>query len=66
MCVLNVKFPEELKPPNNGTNGTGQSKADKEKQREKRERLVLWREPVLTVKYSTLEMVDLLRTYEAK
>lgn len=72
MCVLNVKQSgrKEItgyqdKPPRSEANGTIKSKlkADKEKLREERERLVLWFEPILTLKYSTFEMVQLLRTY---
>lgn len=75
MCVLNVKRSEKLdgsshrhKPLNNEANDTGKSKskAEKEKQREERERLVLWYEPMLTLKYSTMETMELLRTYGQK
>lgn len=67
MCVLKVKASEIVgskrdKPPANCTNQSI-SKAAKEKLREDRERLVLWYEPVLTLKYSTLETVELLRTH---
>lgn len=73
MCELNVKMSEKLdgsshrhKPINNEANDTGKSKAEKEKQREERERLVLWYEPMLTFKYSSMETVELLRTYGQK
>lgn len=70
MCVLKVRASEidgsnRDKPPANGTNQSI-SKAAKEKLREDRERLVLWYEPVLTLKYSTLETVELLRTHGEK
>lgn len=75
MCVVKVKFLEKdeknghrRKPPIVETNDEkkSRSKADKEKQREERERLVLWYEPLPTLKYSTLETVALLRTYGQK
>lgn len=76
MCVLIAKVsakPDEhsgflLKPPKNEANEKemSKSKAIKEQQREERERLVLWYEPVLTLKYSTLETVELLRTHGQK
>lgn len=76
MCVLiaKVSAKEEdhsdilLKPPKNEANEKKISKlkAFKEQQREERDRLVLWYEPVLTLKYSTLESVELLRTHGQK
>lgn len=59
------------KPLKNTANGTtnstqAKSKVDKEKERAERERVVLWYHPVLTLKYSTLEAVELLRTYGQK
>lgn len=52
----------------NGTTNSLQSKskADKEKERTERGRLVLWYHPVLTLKYSSMETVELLRTYGQK
>lgn len=52
----------------NGTSNSTQSKSkvDKEKERAERERIVLWYHPVLTLKYSALETVELLRTYGQK
>lgn len=75
MCVLNVKMSKKLdgashrfKALNNDPDGTevSKSKSDKEKQREERERLVLWYKPMLTLKYSTMETLALLRTYGQK
>lgn len=72
MCVLSIKTSEAhngfdhrydtLKTETNGIEKT-KSRADKEKQRKERERIVLWYEPVLTLKYSALETLQLLRTH---
>lgn len=43
-----------------------QNAKDKERERADRERLVLWRQPMLTAKYCFLEIVILLQTYRKK
>lgn len=43
-----------------------QNAKDKERERADRERLVLWRQPILTAKYCFLEIVILLQTYRKK
>lgn len=60
------KSPSKPKNTANGTITQVKKKPDKEKERAERERIVLWYHPILTVKYSTLESVELLRTYGKK
>lgn len=43
-----------------------QSAKDREKEKNERAKIVLWRHPILTVKYCTLEVVTLLQTYGRK
>lgn len=43
-----------------------QSAKDREKERQERAKIVLWRHPILTVKYCTLEVATLLQTYGRK
>lgn len=43
-----------------------QSAKDREKEKNDRAKLVLWRHPILTVKYCILEVVTLLQTYGRK
>lgn len=49
-------------------NGTHAKKknSDKEREREEREGIVLWYHPIQTIQYSTLESIELLRTYGKK
>lgn len=51
-----------------GSNGSHSKKkvSDKEREKAERESLVLWYHPIQTVKYSTLESVELMRTYGKK
>lgn len=51
-----------------GSNGSNSKKkvSDKEREKAERESLVLWYHPIQTIKYSSLEMVELLRTYGKK
>lgn len=54
----------------NGTTGASfvkrQSPKDRERERNERSRIVLWRHPILTIKYSLLESAYLLQTYGRK
>lgn len=43
-----------------------QNARDKEKERADREKLVLWRQPIQTLKYCLLEIVILMQTYRKK
>lgn len=43
-----------------------QSSKDKEKERDEREKIVLWRRPIQTIKYSTLECATLTQIYGKK
>lgn len=51
-----------------GSNGSHSKKkiSDKEREKTEREHLVLWYHPIQTIKYSTLEIVELLQTYGKK
>lgn len=43
-----------------------QNARDKEKERSEREKLVLWRHPIQTLKYCMYEIVILMQTYRKK
>lgn len=51
-----------------GSNGSHSKKkvSDKEREKTERESLVLWYHPIQTIKYSSLETVELLQTYGKK
>lgn len=61
------RSPTKSKPTANGSATTQtKKKTDKNKERIEREKIVLWCHPVVTLKYCTLEILELLRTYGAK
>lgn len=58
--------PNSAKTANGSTSGSNKRVLDKEREKAERENLVLWYHPIQTIKYSSLETVELLRTYGKK
>lgn len=57
LSIMNVKQQQQMKPLN---------KQQKEKLKAEREALVLWRQPIKTLSYCSLEIVELVKTLVGK